>query len=419
MRHLCFFFLLCGLGLSGCASDDALPVPGEVDFSFGTPTTEKDYMLFTRSGSSAGGFITGFDELPEGDLDIPNLPTTVAYPAISGGVSFRNYVVNQQKLFGGPGYERVVLDDGFLPRENGIIETLGGGSAIIFLDEQKGYYVDYNSLNIQIFDPTTFASKGEIDMSAAFTIPENAANYYTSFYLRGNRLFACLYTGLNFPPFVYQSEVGSIIAMIDTDTDTYLRTIFRAGTKYPGQPFLRFTSTAIDEEDNIYVATQGGLGFDVTSGENTPAAILKIPAGEEDFDADYLFRPQLEIAGTAPSTVVNTGFAYAGGGIAYTNVLMQEPSTGADLVNRPLMRWAKLDLVNQTATLVQGIPANVGFTAGMAYAYQDKVYLTVYNPDEGISAMYQTDIQSEQATLQFNVTAGGIIYGFYELEAQE
>lgn len=397
-----------------CATDDGIPVSEETDFSFGDPGGPKDYMLFTRSGSSSNGFVTGFDELPSGTLDAPAAPTTVAFPAISGGVSFRNYVVNQQKLFGGPGYERLVLDEEKIPTPAGIIETFGGGSAVTFLSDTKGYYVDFNTLDIQIFDPQTFVNIGSIDMSAAFTIPENAANYYVDLIPRGNRLFACLYTGRTFPPFVYESPVGSVVAVIDTDTDRYLFDIFRADTKYPGQPFMRFSNVTIDEADNIYLVTQGGLGLD--GEEMSPATILRIPAGSEAFDPDYAFQPQRQIASSTAQTVVSSGFLYAGDGIAYTNVLMEEPATVADLVNRPLMRWARIDLEAQTATLVDGVPPNGGFTAGMAYQYQDQIFLTVYNAEAGINALYRTSAASNQGALHLDVTDGGIIYGFYEID---
>lgn len=77
-----------------CATDDAIPVaentttPNPTEDPTEDPQQQYDYMLYTRSGSSSNGFITGFDTFPEGDLDIPNLPTTLAYPSISGGVSY-------------------------------------------------------------------------------------------------------------------------------------------------------------------------------------------------------------------------------------------------------------------------------------------------------------------------------------------
>ncbi len=400
-----------------CATDDAIPISGETNFSFGEPTLEKDYMLFTRSGSSSSGFITGFDEFPEGTLDIPSLPTTLAFPAISGGVSFRSYVVNQQKLLSGPGYQRVFLSKEKVPvtrDDKDIIQTFGGGSAVAFLNEEKGYYIDFNTLNIQVFNPTTFERISEINMSQAFSIPNNASNQYNDFYIRGNRLYACFYTGFSFPPFLYQSDVGSIVAVIDTDTDTFIKNIFKEGTKYPGQPFLRFNNNIVDEEGNLYLSTQGGLSLE--SGTPTPAKILKIPADSDDFDPDYEFIPQNQITESSATTIVNSGFLYVGNGIAYTNVLMEEPVTPNDLVNKPLMRWAKLDLNNQTAQLVQGIPRNVGLTSGMAYNYRGKVQLNVYNPDEGISAIYETDPSTNTAELVTNVITGGIIYGFYEIE---
>lgn len=407
-----FILLLCIC--LGCATDDPIPIPDTPNLSFGDPDGPQDYVLFTRSGSSPNGFVAGFDEFPTGDIDVPNHPTSQAFPAISGGTSFRNYVVNQQKLFSGPGYERLILDEDFVPQPSGVIETFGGGSSVVFLNEQKGYYVDFNSRNIQIFDPVSFTKTGEIDMSPAFANPNNGANYYNDLLIRGNRLYACLYTGRTFPPFFYENPQGSVLAVIDTDTDTFLYDRFAGGTKYAGQPFLRFASTAEAEDGTLYVPTQGGLGLDAAT-DNTPAAILRIPPGMDDFDPDYRFIPQLSIDGAARSTVVNSGFLYVGGGIAYTNVLMEEPATGADLVNRPLMRWARLDLVAQTAELVAGVPANVGLTAGMAYRYDDRILLTVYNPDENISALYEANPQNNTAERVLNVTAGGIIYGFYEV----
>ncbi len=419
-KYLKSLFVLLGMVISlftSCATDDAIPISGEPDFSFGEPSVKKDYMLFTRSGSSSNGFITGFDEFPEGDLDIPSLPGTIAYPAISGGVTFRNYVVNQQKLFGGPGYQRITLNEAKIPVDGSIIETLGGGSAVAFLNESKGYYIDYNTLNIQIFNPTTFTRIGEIDMSQAFSIATNASNQYVDFYIRENRLFACLYTGFSFPPFIYQSDVGSIVAVIDTDTDTFVKNIFKEDTKYPGQPFLRFNNNIVDEEGNIYLVTQGGLAFD--SDNPTSAKIIKILAETDEFDPDYEFIPQMQISESTATTIINTGFIYVGNGIAYTNVLMEEPSAPNDLVNFPLMRWVKLNLNEQTAELVQGLPRNVGLTSGMAYNYTDKVQLNVYNPDEGISAIYETDPATNTAEIIFNAVAGGIIYGFYEIEETE
>ena len=183
-----------------CATDDAIPVaentttPNPTEDPTEDPQQQYDYMLYTRSGSSSNGFITGFDNFPEGDLDIPNLPTTLAYPSISGGVSYNRYTVNQQKLFGGAGYQRVILDENKVPNEGEIIETLGGGSSVVILNDTKGYYTDFNTLNIQIFNPQTFQRIGEIDMSQAYSIPENDANYYNSLYVVLVVPFRHLYT---------------------------------------------------------------------------------------------------------------------------------------------------------------------------------------------------------------------------------
>ncbi|MEM1407138.1 MAG: hypothetical protein AAGG59_10215 [Bacteroidota bacterium] len=402
-------WIICLLWIS-CATDDAIPINPNEQVDLGE---EYDYMLFTRSSSSSNGFVTGFDSFPPPTVDAPATASTIAYPAISGGVSFQNFVVNQQKLFGGSGYQKVSLSEDLSPKDGSILETFGGGSTIVFLNENKGYYTDFNTVNIQIFDPESYTRIGEIDMSEAPINPENGANYFNDLYIRGNRMYACLYTGRTFPPFIYESEIGAIVCVIDLETDTYVRSINMPDTKYPGQAFMRFKSNVIDENGDIYLPTQGGLGLEA-SGESTPAKILRIPAGSDDFD-EYEFIPQLKIEGAARETIVNAGFLYAGGGIGYTNVLMEEPEADADLVNRPLMRWAKLNLYEKTAELVEGMPANAGLTTGMAYHYNGKVQLVVYNVDEQINAIYETDPSTNVAKKKIDVVAGGVIYGFYEV----
>lgn len=413
-KHKRLTWLPAALLWLSCATDDAIPIQQNEQVDLGLDT---DYVLFTRSSSSSSGFITGFDEFPPAVVDAPGNPNTSAFSALSGGVAFQNFVVNQQNLDGGFGYQKVPLnlteEGNLIPERGAVLETFGGGSSIVFTNAEKGYYTDFNTINIQIFDPETYTRIGEIDMSEAPINPENSANYFNDLIIRGNRMYACLYTGRAGIPFIYESEIGAIVSVIDLETDTYIKSINMPGTKYPGQAFMRFKVNTIDEDGNLYLPTQGGLGLEA-EGENTPAKILRIPAGSDDFD-DYEFIPQLEIEGAARETIVNAGFLYVGGGIAYTNVLMEEPTQGPDLVNRPLMRWAKLNLQEKTAELVQGIPANAGLTTGMAYNYNDKVQLVIYNVDENINAIYETDPATNVAEKKIDVTAGGVIYGFYEI----
>ena len=407
-------YLIWVLITCSCATDDAIPVRQNEEVDLGLA---KDYILFTRSSSSSSGFITGFDEFPPAIVNVPENPNTSAFFALSGGVSFQNFVVNQQRLGGGPGYQKVTLDldnsGNLIPIDGPIIETFGGGSSMVFASADRGYYTDFNTTNIQVFDPKTYERIGEIDMSEAPINPENGANYFNDLMIRGNRMYACLYTGRTFPPFIYESELGSIVCVIDLETETYIKSINMPGTKYPGQAFMRFKGNNIDEDGDLYLPTQGGLGLEA-EGEDTPAKILRIPAGSDDFD-DYEFIPQLEIEGATRETIVSAGFLYVGNGIAYTNVLMEEPAQDADLVNLPLMRWAKLDMEAETAELIQGIPANAGLTTGMAYNYNGKVQLVVYNVDEEINAIYETDPNTDRAEKKIDVIAGGVIYGFYEV----
>ena len=113
-------WLLLILGLVGiaCATDNAIPINPNERVDLGE---EYDYMLFTRSSSSSNGFVTGFDSFPPPTVDAPGTPSTIAYPAISGGVSFQNFVVNQQKLFGGSGYQKVSLIDDLSPQDGSIL----------------------------------------------------------------------------------------------------------------------------------------------------------------------------------------------------------------------------------------------------------------------------------------------------------
>ena len=170
-----------------------------------------------------------------------------------------------------------------------------------------------------------------------------------------------------------------------------------------------------DEQGNLYLPTQGGFGLEEDPEIPVFAKLTRISNETSNFD-DFEFIPQLSISSSTAETVINAGFLYVGNGIAYTNVLMEDPETSSDLVNKALMRWVRLDLISQTAQLIEGIPRNAGLTTGMAYNFNNKVQLPVYDPETGESAIYETDPSSTLGTRVFNVTAGGIIYGFYQVE---
>jgi hypothetical protein len=410
MKNLSYLLLSSVLLLGACKDNK--------DDIITAPTTPTKYVLLSRI-QGTGDYTSTFEKMPEGAVNNTTQPTSKTYTQVRGGVAYKKYLFDFGLANGGNGFSRMVVGTDGTLTEQGNVPTVGQVGAVAVLSDTKGYFVDANERNIKIFNPTTLAITGTVDMSRAFQKTRNQINYYTTLYLRGDRMYACLYTGSTAArPYDYRCD-SAVVAVVNTSTDTYLKDTFYPSSRLPGTFNLRCVTTITDESGNLYIPTLGGLGYDLALGAtaSTPGKILKIPAGSDDFDRTYEVIPQnATTVGAAQALKTNFGFFYAKNGIAYTTATTEASTPTQMQLGAPVASWIQINLTTKQSTLVAGLPKTSGFYTPMGYFYEDKALLPVYNNVDNISGMYNVNVTTGTTAKQFDITAGGIFFGLYRLE---
>lgn len=167
-----------------------------------------------------------------------------------------------------------------------------------------------------------------------------------------------------------------------------------------------------DEQGNVYAVSHSNQsnGFMYLDGdEPKPSGILKINAGETEFDEDYFFEINKEINGGYPA---HTKYLKDGKAIAEMNILPREDQ---EYLNNGPLKSAILDLEHQDVHFVEDVPEHSKESRPMAALYEDPyVYMAV---DEGGDELYvyQIDIDEYTAERGAHIMAS-FVAGFFRLD---
>jgi len=187
-------------------------------------------------------------------------------------------------------------------------------------------------------------------------------------------------------------DPGITVYVVDTETDTVEDVIVDDRCNHA-------SGAAQTDNGDIYIL--GDNGFNVIL-PNSEACIVRIRAGEREFDSDYLFTPSEVLGGRQTNDLVPIG-----GNLALTFPLYPEqldPENRASILLDPVRKPWRLDLVNQTATEIEGAP----FTKGTPlYGIEGELWIGT-SDDFTETAVYAIDAQAATAELQFR-TEGQLI----------
>ncbi|MEM6842264.1 MAG: PKD domain-containing protein [Bacteroidota bacterium] len=359
-------------------------------------------------------FAQYFEEIPTGTVDI------------SQGTAFQEFfplsiidgAIYLSRTDGSAGFEKLGINGNNEFIEDGIISTISDGSFVIAArDAEFGVFHDRNDPNvINTFNPTTMDVTGTIDMSVANAIVEDPVRYQDFIFRGDNEIFAPmrLEAGGNVP------NVG--LARIDISAGSTVDVVEFEGL---GEVVVLNSSRRFfDEDGNFYFFHAGNISFPTLSG-----AILKIPAGSNDYDPEYDFKvpevnnPAVIGAGSFMSSFNywkdNLGFAIINesldprilelvterGGIQ--NVTPEDlEQIQVWLFTSPTGAIVQVDVLNLTVTKIGGLPAvSVFDTFGVSFI-DDKPYFSVANPE--INALYEFDEASGTVNKVFDVVGAQI-----------
>lgn len=392
------FASLATLAMASCSksNDDAGTPP--------PPDKADKYVVMTANEKWGAGYITAYVGAPSGDLsNIKSKSLQVAN--VFGLRSYGGAVFTRENAAGDAGLQKYTVGDDASIANAGFIS---GSTQYVIVDDAKGYYLDEKRglLKLQTFDPSTMKRTGELDFSS---LKKDGVEYQ----VLGKHILAIkegkLYASITYGTLAlagYGDDLYNNVefAVIDIATGKLEKTI-----KYDGVKGIGWGSSA----NKFWSAGDDGALYFYSSGFSTGltnSCIIRIKAGETDFDKSFIIKADdYQKSSTFATALVK-------GGKLYTQ-FSDQPLT-PDFANLGNIIWDyyEIDLGTKQRTKIEGMPkSHYAWAADQAIIEMDgKIYFWIDNPDAKKAGYYV--LNGTSATPVFNITDGGFLWGFAKLK---
>jgi len=373
------------------------------------PTDEGTYILMTTTapfGSPDGsGYFGVHNGMPSGNIS--NIDQSLQISDAFGFRSYGKWFFNQTNTSGTVGLQKYTVGaDGSIKDAGFIVDAQ---PSYLIVDEETGFYLDNNRglLKIQTFNPTSMQRTGEIDLSS---LKKDGIEYQVigkhTLAVKEGKLYAGITYGTLAREGYGDDQVEYVeFAVIDIATGTLDKTIKYDGLKSIGWGSSGNKMWTLGDDGALYFyATDLGNAFQNSS-------IIRIKKGETDFDKDFIIKANdYQEKSTFATALVKDGKLYT--------EFSSEP-LAPDFSNLSSIIWEYyvIDLATKERTKISGMPkAFYAWGSDQAITEIDgKIYFWVSNPGEGVEGYYVLG-ENNTATQIFNVTDGGMIWGFVKLQ---
>jgi hypothetical protein len=306
-----------------------------------TPDGRTNYLSLTDS------LLAPAELDPQSALEVPGYsrfyaPDTGGFFAIGNGEAL---TITRYDVLGGGSFN-----------ETGRVSFAGAGVTwlhyrAIFFSETRAYYVDNTRPQIVVWNPR------EMTVTGTFELPPQVADGYEGyetilpfyrFPVANDRLLI---------PVSWIDRAGDRardatgLVVVDTATDSVV-------SYSETERCAAATELAFDDNGDVYFGTDfyHPLYNAAVRGVSRPGCVLRVRAGEEEFDDAYLLRLSELADGRATASLTDA----ARPGVAYISVLDEERLPWASFADEPLFdeawEWWRLDLRSGTAELDPNIP---------------------------------------------------------------
>ena len=337
--------------LSACDDDDN-------DNKNETPKVDTNFALSTVGGAfpNQTTYLQGLPNLDAASVDNSKAVESSSFAALS---HYKQAVYLSK--FGAPATLTKYTFDAATgqPVEAGRLVVPGANtfSSIQFISDTEAYAsVGGGLARLVKFNPTTFVTTGEVDLSK-LRKPGAASTFYLGSAVSGTKLFwGVHYFNSAFDPLTDSAYV----AVIDLPTgkvDKLLADGRTAAVFNSGQSVSSFYK---DVNGDVYVQGNGT--------DRSPSGVLRIKNGETRFDAGYFFNLR---AATGKDCMGLAGFD---NGLAFT-CRIEDPTDPYEF-NGPNYKFYKLDLNARTsAGALPGLPLVFGSSSQLLRRFDDQTIL--------------------------------------------
>lgn len=377
-----------------------------------TPPHEEGnrYVLMTTMGpfdsSLQGGYFGTFADFPTGNISNINTNSLQIRNAF-GFRAYGTWFFNQYNTQGDAGLQKYEVDNTGKISESGFLPN--AQPSYLIVNDELGYYLDPERglLKIQIFNPTSMQRTGEIDLSS---LKKEGIEYQVI----GKHTLAAkegkLYAGITYGTIAREGYGDDVVdyvefAVINIASNTLEKTIKYDDLKSIGWGSSGNKMWTLGDDGALYFyATDLGNAF-------ANSSIIRIRQGETDFDRNWIIRAKdYSEKSTFATALVKNGKLYT--------EFASEP-LAADFSNLQQLIWDYyvIDMNTKERTKISGMPkAFYAWGSNNAITEIDgKIYFWVSNPTEKVEGYYELK-DNNTAQQVFNVTDGGMIWGFVKLQ---
>ncbi|KYG81712.1 uncharacterized protein DUF4374 [Roseivirga ehrenbergii] len=394
--YLASFLLATGFLFSGCSDDN--PEPSETN-----EPIETGYAISTVSGAwpDQTTYLQWANELNFSSIDNEN---AIELTGSASTVTYNGAVFATPH--GAPAnlVKYIINSDG-IPEEEERIVVPGANtfSTLYFKSETVAYGTVAGGISkLIVFDPSSMRITSEISLSTITSlIPEADRTYYLDMIERDGKLFMGVHYENNFSPV----NDNAYIAVINLNTNEVEKVISddRTGMLFGGPSANSGMVKAANGD--IYVQALGTTN----AGGAAPSGVLRIKAGETEFDTDYFFNLE--------ETVGNIcyGIYYTSGGKAFTANVQNESDFWEYATGEPQFKYVEIDLGAKTSSgPVAGLPTTYASRTMLIYEADDNtLYFSTATNNE--NAVYEYNVSNNSSSKFFGST-GGYLTGFSKLD---
>ncbi|WP_024772536.1 DUF4374 domain-containing protein [Aquimarina macrocephali] len=363
--------------LSGCKSDDNSIPPEET-----TVKINHGLAIVSGAGDVKTTFIQGLTNLNNSSIDNSSSTEVGQFSSIySDGKSMFT------AGFGAPAtMKKFVFDKtgkAILDQEI-IIPGSNSFSSLEILNETTGYATVGGGISKVIqFNPTTMRITGEINLKDA-----GDGLFYSDMIIRDTYLFITLND--------FGGSGIAKIAVVDLNTNSLSKIITDDRTATLFNTLTSEIMTA-DAQGDIYIQASGLFS-------DKPSGVLRIKAGETEFDKDYFFDLKAATGKTC------FGLYHFGNGVACTTISENDDNFfGTDGAN-PAFRYRKINLSNTTdlGDLEASLPNTFAAsrTSFMKQVSEEEVLFAIAGTEE--DALYSFEISSGTVSRKMKSNSGYI-----------
>ncbi len=363
--------------LSGCKSDDNSVPPEET-----TVKINHGLAIVSGAGDVKTTFLQGLTDLNQTSIDNANGTEVGQFSSIySDGkamftAGFGAPATMKKFVFDKTG--KAVLDQEI------IIPGSNSFSSVEILNETTGYATVGGGISKVIqFNPATMRITGEINLKDA-----GDGLFYSDMIIRDTNLFITLND--------FGGSGSAKIAVVDLNTNSLSKVITddRTATLFNT---LTAEIMTTDAQGNIYVQASG-----LFSGK--PSGVLRIKAGETEFDTDYFFDLKAATGNTC------FGLYHFSNGMVCTTISENDDNFFGTDGASPSFRYRKIDLskAKDLGDLEASLPNTFAAsrTSFMKQVSDDEVLFAIAGTEE--DALYSYEISSGNVSKKMKSTSGYI-----------